>query len=113
MVFMIDRPDLDNFALVFTMGKVGSTALMRSLEAVNVFCRHIQFLSPEWQLHLDKFEHHIDPIELALTRLNVRRCYHSLSNPYYASLVTPGYNDRRVHSTPTFWTVSVGSQNRS
>jgi hypothetical protein len=45
----LHRPDLDNFVLVYTMGKVGSTALARSLHATNIYSRHLQWLRPETQ----------------------------------------------------------------
>lgn len=48
------RPDLDNFVLVYTMGKVGSTAIARSLGQVGIYYRHLQWLRPETQTFIDK-----------------------------------------------------------
>jgi hypothetical protein len=84
----LHRPDLDNFVLVYTMGKVGSTALARSLDATNVFNRHVQWLKPETQQFLDTlWVSDAHDLELFLNRLNVERCRHALKDREYASLI--------------------------
>ncbi|PWT85859.1 MAG: hypothetical protein C5B56_13345 [Proteobacteria bacterium] len=86
------RPDIDNFVLVFTMGKVGSTALVRSLEAVNLFTRHLQWATPEVLAFMDQR----DSLELGTpedrlhhlqTRINTRRAYLALHDRDYASML--------------------------
>lgn len=78
--------ELDNFILVYTMGKVGSTALVRSLMDVNIFPRHLQWLTPETQAFFDKVTSPND-IEQFLNRLNVSRCRYALGDPEFASLI--------------------------
>jgi hypothetical protein len=83
---LFHRPDIDNFALVYTMGKVGSTSVVRSLEAVGIFARHLQWLRPETKAFCD---HWVKPnsIPNAITALNHARAYRALSNPEYAKTV--------------------------
>jgi Putative capsular polysaccharide synthesis protein len=86
------RPDIDNFVLVFTMGKVGSTALVRSLEAVNLFTRQLQWATPETQTFMDRSES-IKPgtrenrLLNLQTRINTRRACLALRDPDYASML--------------------------
>src|SRR5262245_60558247 len=87
----LHQRDLDNFVLVHTMGKVGSTALVRSLEAVNVFARHLQWLTPETQASFDRSAE-LTPIpddgfDHLLNRFNVKRANSALTDPKYASLI--------------------------
>jgi hypothetical protein len=82
------RPDLDNFVLVYTMGKVGSTAIVRSLQAVDVFCRHLQWLTPETQAFFDKIGRLGEgSIFRALNRLNRTRAHFALRDREYAELI--------------------------
>ena len=86
------QPDLDNFVLVFTMGKVGSTALVRSLEAVQVFARHLQWATPTTQEFMDRAEAS-DPgaperrlFNLQI-RINTHRAWLALVDRDYASML--------------------------
>jgi hypothetical protein len=84
----LHRPDLDNFVLVYTMGKVGSTAIARSLEKVGIFCRHLQWLTPQTQTFLDTlWTSTAGEFDMLQNRLNVSRCRHALRDPEYASLI--------------------------
>ena len=83
-------PDLDNFVLVYTMGKVGSTAIVRSLQAAGAFCRHLQWLRPETQEFMDRIQilqGKPNSIDGALNRLNQQRAYRALRDGDYARLV--------------------------
>jgi hypothetical protein len=84
--------DIDNFVLVYTMGKVGSTALAQSLNAVGLFARHLQWATPETQAFFDRMESNGTSSELEQifnlqNRLNARRAYQALRNREYASLI--------------------------
>lgn len=84
----LHRPDIDNFVFVYTMGKVGSTALAKSLDAIHVFSRHLQWLRPETQRFLDN----LPPDQPAdfdsfHNRQNVLRCRYALQDRDYASLI--------------------------
>src|SRR5580700_9799089 len=90
--FFLHRPDLDNFILIYTMGKVASVPLMRSLEAVDIYCRHLHWASVETQAFFERLEQ-ITPAGLphwsvyVENRLNVRRCRSALRDAEYASLI--------------------------
>jgi hypothetical protein len=90
--FFLHRPDLDDFILVHTMGKVGSMSLMRSLEAVNVYCRHFHWVAAETQAFFDRFEQ-VSPTGTShwnffvQNRLNLRRARSALQDPEYASVI--------------------------
>jgi len=84
--------DIDNFVLVYTMGKVGSTALVQSLNAVGLFARHLQWATPETQAFFDRMETVGASTDGELVfnlqnRLNGRRAYQALQNREYASLI--------------------------
>jgi hypothetical protein len=84
--------ELDNFVLVYTMGKVGSTAIAQSLNAVGIFARHLQWVTPETQAFFDRMESIVTGSELEVifnlqSRLNARRAYQALRNREYASLI--------------------------
>jgi hypothetical protein len=83
------RPDLDNFILVYTMGKVGSTALIRSLEAVNLFCRHLQWLRPETDAYFEKLSKLYGPnsIFVTLQSLNRARAHSAIRHRDYAEII--------------------------
>jgi len=85
------RSDIDNFILVYTMAKVGSTALVRSLEAVNIFSRHLQWATRETQAFMDRAEAVTDPNPYRLinqvNRINTIRAYRALRDPDYASMI--------------------------
>jgi hypothetical protein len=90
--FFLHRPDIDNFILVYTMGKVGSMTLMRSLEAVNVYCRHLHWATAETQAFFDRLEL-VAPAGLShwnffvQNRINIRRARNALRDAEYASLI--------------------------
>ena len=70
------------------MGKVGSTALVRSLEAVGIVCRHLQFLQPETEAFFEKIgDHEPNSIFRALNAFNRTRAYCAFRNREYACLV--------------------------
>jgi hypothetical protein len=81
-----NQTEFDKFILVYTMGKVGSTALVLSLRKVNVFARHLQWLTPEAQAFLDKRALPND-VHHCLTRLNVAQCMHTLKDTEFSSLI--------------------------
>src|SRR5262245_15422502 len=84
--------DIDNFILVYTMGKVGSTALVQSLNAVGLFARHLQWATPETQSFFDRMEtvgasSDAELIFNLQNRLNARRAHQALQNREYSSLI--------------------------
>jgi hypothetical protein len=85
----LHRPDVDNFVLVYTMGKVGSTSIARSLASVGIFYRHLQWLTPRTQTFLSRLGEvtEADEFSVLQTRLDVNRCLHALRDPEYASLI--------------------------
>ena len=86
--YFYHRNDLDNFILVYTMGKVASTALVRSLEAVGVVCRHLQWMRPETEAFIEKFDQdEPNSIFRALNAFNRARAYCAFRNREYAGLV--------------------------
>jgi hypothetical protein len=87
-IHFLHQPDLDNFILVYTMGKVGSAAIARSLEAAGIFCRHLQWLRPETQAFIGKVGQ-VKPnlIFNALNRLNWARAHCALRNREYAEII--------------------------
>jgi hypothetical protein len=90
--FFLHRPDLDNFILLFTMGKVASMPLMRSLEAVDIYCRHCHWLTAETQAFFERLEL-VTPTALShwnfyvQNRLTMRRGRIALLDPDYASAI--------------------------
>jgi hypothetical protein len=90
--FFLHRPDLDDFILVYSMGKVGSTAVMRSLESVNVYCRHLHWATAETEAFFDRLEQ-VSPTGASRwnfyvqNRLNLRRARSALQDKEYASLI--------------------------
>jgi hypothetical protein len=82
----LSTPDLDKFILVYTMGKVGSTALVLSLKDINLFARHLQWLTPEAQAFFDKRASPND-VQHCLNRFNVNRCRYALKDTEFASLI--------------------------
>jgi hypothetical protein len=90
--FFLHRPDLDDFILIHTMGKVGSTAVMRSLEAVNIYCRHGHWASAQTEAFFDRLGQ-VSPTGTARwnfyvqNRLNIRRARSALQDAEYASLI--------------------------
>ena len=86
--YFYHQRDLDNFVLVYTMGKVGSTALVRSLVAVSIVCAHLQWMSPETQAFIEKLgEHEPNSISNARNALNRARAYYTFRNREYAEIV--------------------------
>lgn len=90
--FFLHRPDLDDFILVHTMGKVGSMAVKRSLEHVNIYCRHTHWVSVETQAFFDRLEQ-ISPTGRSRwnfyvqNRINIARAHRALRDAEYASLI--------------------------
>jgi hypothetical protein len=90
--FFLHRPDLDDFILIHTMGKVGSMALMRSLETVNVYCRHFHWVAAGTEAFFERFEQ-VSPTGAShwnyyvQNRLNIRRARSALQDPEYASVI--------------------------
>jgi hypothetical protein len=90
--FFLHRPDLDDFILVYTMGKVGSTAVMRSLQNVNIYCRHFHWAAAATQAFFDRLEQ-VSPTGVTRwnfyvqNRLNMRRLRSALGDAEYASLI--------------------------
>jgi hypothetical protein len=78
--------DIDNFVMVYTMGKVGSTAIARSLEGAGIFARHLQWLTPETQAFMESTANP-NSIPSAISRLDHRRAYHALRDLDYANSV--------------------------
>jgi hypothetical protein len=90
--FFLHRPDLDDFILVHTMAKVGSTAVVRSLRNVNVYCRHFHWASAETEAFFDRLGEVSPTGESQWTfyvhnRLNIRRLRSALEDAEYASLI--------------------------
>lgn len=70
------------------MGKVGSTAISRSLDSVGIVSRHLQWVTPETQAFMDKvLQVNPNSIPGALNRLNQMRAYNALRDPEYASII--------------------------
>jgi hypothetical protein len=90
--FFLHRPDIENFVLVYTMGKVASVPLMRSLEAVNIYCRHLHWVTTENQAFFERLEQ-VSPSRLTQwdfyvqNRLNMRQGRSALRDAEYASLI--------------------------
>ena len=90
--FFLHRPDIDDFILVHTMGKVGSTAVTRSLENVNVYCRHYHWAAAGTQAFFDRLEQ-VSPTGQShwnfylQNRINMRRARNALLDTEYASLI--------------------------
>jgi hypothetical protein len=90
--FFLHRPNIENFVLVYTMGKVASVPLMRSLEAVDVYCRHLHWVTPDTQAFFERLEE-VSPTRLTQwsfyvqNRLNMRQGRSALQDAEYASLI--------------------------
>jgi len=90
--FFLHRPDLNNFILIYTMGKVASTPLLRSLLAVDIFSRHLHWVSVETQAFFERLER-VTPTGQSHwsfyleNRLNMRRGHNALRDAEYASLI--------------------------
>jgi hypothetical protein len=90
--FFLHRPDLNNFILIYTMGKVASTPLMRSLMAVDIFCRHLHWASVDTQAFFERLEQ-VTPTGRSHwsfyleNRLNMARGHSALRDAEYASLI--------------------------
>jgi hypothetical protein len=90
--FFLHRPDIDDFVLIHTMGKVGSTAVMRSLERVNIYCRHYHWVGAETQAFFDRLEQ-VSPTGLShwnfyvQNRLNISRARSALLDADYVSAI--------------------------
>jgi hypothetical protein len=90
--FFLHRPDLDDFILIHTMGKVGSIAMMRSLEAVDIFCRHGHWAAAATQAFFERLEvvstTRVPRWNFFLqNRINMRRTRSALQDPQYAALI--------------------------
>jgi hypothetical protein len=90
--FFLHRPDIENFVLVYTMGKVASVPLMRSLEAVDIYCRHLHWVTPDTQAFFERLEQ-VSPTRLThwnfyvQNRLNMRQGRSALQDAEYAPLI--------------------------
>lgn len=90
--FFLHRPDLDDFILIYTMGKVGSMSLLRSLQNVNVYCRHLHWTSAGTEAFFDRLER-VSPTGathwnyFVQNRLNIRRLRAVLQDAEYASVI--------------------------
>jgi hypothetical protein len=90
--FFLHRPDIDDFILIHTMGKVGSTAVMRSLEKVNIYCRHSHWVAAETQAFFDRLAQ-VSPTGQShwnfyvQNRLNISRARSALRDADYASAI--------------------------
>jgi hypothetical protein len=90
--FFLHRPDIDNFVLIHTMGKVGSMALTRSLENVNMHCRHTHWVATETEAFFDRLAQvsatgQTNWSFYVQNRLNIRRARSALADAEYASLI--------------------------
>jgi hypothetical protein len=90
--FFLHRPDLNNFILIYTMGKVASTPLMRSLMAVDIFCRHLHWATAETQAFFERLEQATPTGQSHWSfylenRLNMARGRSALRDAEYASLI--------------------------
>lgn len=90
--FFLHRPDLDNFILIYTMGKVASLPLMRSLEAVDIYCRHLHWATAGTEAFFERLEQ-VTPTGKShwnfyvQNRLNIRRGRSALQDAEFASLI--------------------------
>jgi hypothetical protein len=90
--FFLHRPDIDDFILIHTMGKVGSTAMKRSLERVNIYCRHYHWVTAETQAFFDRLEQ-VSPTGQShwnfyvQNRLNISRARSALQDAEYTSAI--------------------------
>lgn len=90
--FFLHRSDLDDFNLIYTMGKVGSSAVKRSLERVNTYCRHYHWATAGTEAFFDRVEQ-VSPTGSShwnfyvQNRLNIRRARSALQDQEYASLI--------------------------
>jgi Putative capsular polysaccharide synthesis protein len=90
--FFLHRPDVENFVLVYTMGKVASMPLMRSLDAVGIYCRHLHWATADTQAFFERLEQ-VTPTGRShwnfyvQNRLNMRQGRSALQDAEYASLI--------------------------
>lgn len=90
--FFLHRPDIENFVLAYSMGKVASVPLMRSLEAVGVYCRHLHWVTSDTQAFFERLEQ-VSPTRLThwdfyvQNRVNMRQGRSALQDAEYASLI--------------------------